>query len=645
MDYRLGGHRTINEYVSYKLGRFAGMEKNFSNMFGLMFSESGNVMYERSTGYRIEKTTYAEAKTAAEGTAAALRACLGELEHDSVVGLYMGNGPEWIECFWAILAAGYRPLLMNLRLPDQLLEDAIRSAGCRAVLSDGRVFGTKTLVYGSPDLATAGAGPDEPCGDRFGSEILVVSSGTSEHVKVCAYSAEEFYYQICDSFEIIKKNSLVKRHCEGNLKLLAFLPFYHVFGLIAVYIWFAFFSRTFMHLADLAPQTIQNTIKRHKVTHIFAVPLFWEKVYEQAMKTIKTRGDDIERKFTKAMELRSKLPDGPGSVFSSVAFREVRDNLFGDSIRFMITGGSAIKPEVMRFFNFIGYPLADGYGMTEIGITSVEISKSSRYLNGCFVGSPMSHAEYSISDDGELLVRGGVTARYVIENGVKRERDGWFNTHDLAECVNGHYRILGRRDDLIVGPGGENINPCVLEPLLSVPGTEGVCLIPSEKDGNAPVLLVSVKRFITKENLAKTDAMVREKISGSGLASEIRKVSYITEPLIRGEEFKLNRIRLAREYASGALKVLDPASADDGGETDQLTAEILEYFSTALGKNREDLSKDSDFFLDEGGTSLDYFAMVSRLQADYGIPFPSDGETGLKTASQIADYIRKAQNS
>ena len=150
MDYKLGGHRTINEYVSYKLGRFAGMEKSFRSMFELMFSESGNIMYERSTGYRIETTTYAEAKAEASRIAAGLRTCLAGLEPGSVVGLYMKNGPEWIESFWAILAAGYRPLLMNLRLPDPLLHDAMRSADCRAVLSDGRVFEEKTLVLGSP---------------------------------------------------------------------------------------------------------------------------------------------------------------------------------------------------------------------------------------------------------------------------------------------------------------------------------------------------------------------------------------------------------------------------------------------------------------------------------------------------------------
>ncbi|MBQ7600075.1 MAG: non-ribosomal peptide synthetase [Clostridia bacterium] len=641
MDYGIGRYRTIDEFVSNKLSTFAEKEKTFSAMFELMFSEQDNILYERSDGYRIIRTTYREAKISSLRIAASVKSALPDLGRDAVVGLYMNNSLEWIQCFWAILAAGFRPLLMNLRLPDPLLYEAAGSSGCRAVISDGRIFDIKTLVLGKDLQADAG---EAGCGSEFGSEILVMSSGTSEHVKVCAYSAEEFYFQICDSFEIIKKNETVKKHYEGRLKLLAFLPFYHVFGLIAVYIWFAFFSRTFVHLADMAPQTIQNTIKRHKVTHIFAVPLFWEKVYSQAVRTIKARGEDTYRKFSRAMELRAKLPDSLGRAFSRLAFREVRENLFGDSISFMITGGSAIDPEVMKFFNYIGYPLADGYGMTEIGITSVVVSKSSRYLTGCFVGSPMSNVEYSINEEGELLVRGRVTARYVIEDGARKDREDWFNTHDLAECVNGHYRILGRHDDLIVGPGGENINPVMLEPMLAVPGTEGVCLIPSARDGGSPVLLAGVRRFTSRENLEKTDGRLRDAITSAGLAGEIKRIEYVAEPLMKGEEFKLNRKRLAREYAGGSLRLLDLSSLDDGKEADGLTLEILGYFATALGVEREDLSKNSDFFLDEGGTSLDYFAMISRIQADYGVPFPADGETGLKTAAQIADYVRKAQN-
>ena len=68
------------------------------------------------------------------------------------------------------------------------------------------------------------------------------------------------------------------------------------------------------------------------------------------------------------------------------------------------------------------------------------------------------------------------------------------------------------------------------------------------------------------------------------------------------------------------------------------------FFSVALGKEADEIALDADFFLDGGGASLDYFAMMTKLQEEFGIPFPADGEHGLKTVREISDYIRKVQN-
>ena len=637
MDHGLGGYKTINAFVEAKLDRFEKSAHDLETMFGLMFSERENVMYERSEGYRIKKTTYGEARGAALSMAKSLSSLLSDLPHDSAVGLYLDNSLEWIECFWAIVAAGFRPLLFNMRLSDAVLADAAKTVGCTAVITESRDLG---LLRIEPSALKKDG---EPANGQFGDEILVMSSGTTEHVKICAYSGEEFYRQVIDSYNIIKRCRAVKKHCEGSLKLLTFLPFYHVFGLIAVYIWFSFFSRTFVHLSDLSAETVVNTIRRHKVTHIFAVPLFWEKVYSQAMKTIRSRGEKTLAKFERGMRIYDKLPDAAARAFSKIAFREVRDGLFGSSIRFLITGGSAVPADVLRFFNGIGYRLANGYGMSEIGITSFETSSKKKYLLGAFVGAPMQYAEYRISEDGELLVRGKVIAKYVIEDGVKKEPDGWFATRDLAECENGHYRILGRLDDIIVARGGENLNPNLVEPLVTPKGAQGVCLVGRDTDGGkVPVLLVSVGKYISKEKLTAIDEETRGLIGSAGLSGQIRKIAYIAEPLLKGDEFKLNRRRLTDEYSRGALAERSPDDPDGADETDELTARIVSYFVAALGAGSDSVGPDSDFFLDCGGDSITYFAMISELREEFGVPFPTENGAGINTPRGVADFIKRS---
>ena len=634
-DYHTGSFRSINAFVEDKMAVFARQGHTFETLFSLMFRETENVLYERSEGYRIRKTTYGEARAEILRRSAVLRRLLSDLEPDAAVGLYMDNSLSWIESFWAILAAGFRPLLMNLRLPEPLLLQAMEACGCRAVLSDGKTFSCRTLLPEELEDEAEGteAGP-------FGTELLVMSSGTSEHVKVCAYTAEEFFYQIADSYAIIRKCAAIKKHCDGELKLLTFLPFYHVFGLFAMYLWFGFFSRTFVHLSDLSPQTIVNTVKRHKVTHIFAVPLFWEKVYAQALSGIRERGEATWNKFQRALRLQQRLPEPLAAAFSKVAFRELRENLFGDSIRFLITGGSSIDPEILSFFNGIGYRLVNGYGMTEIGITSVELSKKRRWICGGFVGGPMTHAEYRLSPEGELQVRGKVLARYILCDGRRRENDGWFDTHDLARCEDGHYLLLGRRDDLIVGPDGENLNPNLLEPRLRV-GEVPVCLIGPRQGGRTtPVLLASVSRFLTAEQLRRLETALKARLAENGLSGAVSRIAFLGEPLLKENEFKPNRLRLARDYAAGKLPLLDPETQRSDEALSELALQVRTCVAAALARPEAEIPPQADFFTDLGGTSLDYFGLLSALRELFSLPFPPEDQR-LRTVEGIAAYIRE----
>lgn len=638
-DLGLGKHKTINAFVRAKLRAFGIGNADFSCFFELMFSEPENIMYERSVGYRIVKTTYGEAKKQALSAAGALKKALSELEYDSVIGISMANGVEWIETFWACLACGFRPLLLNLRLDDKTLDKAIAESGAKAVVSDGRRFSVKTV-----DVAELFQKQTDFSSGRFGSEVLVMSSGTSESVKVCAYSAEEFRRLVFGSYDIIKHCKRMKKHYNGALKQLAFLPFYHIFGLVAVYIWFAFFSRTFVHLANMAPQTIVNTVKRHGVTHIFAVPLFWETVYSQAIKGIKARGEKTVAKFEKGLRISRVIGDIPllGSLFSKIAFREVRENIFGESVCFMISGGSAISPKTLEFFNAIGYHLANGYGMTEIGITSVELSDKKKLLNSGSVGRPFDGVEYMI-EDGRLLVRGDCLAKYILENGKRRERSEWFETHDLAECVNGRYRILGRQDDLVISSSGENLNPCMIEPQFDIPGVSGVCLVGVGKtESKTPVLIVSVSGYLSKDVFAKVSDSVKEKLAELDLISQIRNIYFTPEPLIKDEEFKPNRRRLASEAENGSLSKVTFGAGEKDETDDPLFAEIRNFVAVTLGIEADSVGADFDFFIDGNGTSFDYFAMTSKISEELSVSF--EGVRPLGKTRELYEFVKASLN-
>jgi acyl carrier protein len=280
--------------------------------------------------------------------------------------------------------------------------------------------------------------------------------------------------------------------------------------------------------------------------------------------------------------------------------------------------------------------------MTEAGITSVELSSDDRICNTLSVGKPFSSVEYNWSKNGELLLRGKSMAKYVLCNGEKIYSNGeWYNTHDLAELKDGRYYILGRMDDIVIGRGGENLNPNLIEPLFVCDGVKGVCLIAGRRGGNvSPVLIVSVSGYVSTQKLADIKEKVSAILSAQHLDKQISELTFVSDPLISKDDFKLNRAKIAKLYNEGALTVVQPRADDeDDGCSYELKQRIKEYFAVALNRPIDEIAYSADFFLDYGGNSLDYFAMISKIREEFNVSFPYDGETNMNTVKSICAFI------
>lgn len=628
---------TIEEYVTDKLTRFSREAHTMETLYAYMFDESDNTMIEVTDGYRVKKTTYAEARARIEAVAPTVQKTLEGIPAGSTVGLYALNSPAWITCFWALLKCGYHILLMNTRLPDTVLESVIADYGIAAVISDSRSFPVPTFTVEEVTAESREAFTHVP----FGSEVTFMSSGTSEQVKLCTYRGESFYHQVCDSLEILKHCPSIGQHYEGELKHLMLLPLCHVFGFIAVYLWFGFFSRTFVFPKDLNPATVQNTVKKHKVTHIFAVPMVWEGVQKAATRKIVSRGDKTYRKFQKATRTVNRLGK-IGDTIARKALREVREGLFGDSIQFLISGGSHISAETMAFFNGIGYHLANGYGMTELGITSVEFSDKRKTLNTASVGAPFRTTQYRISGDGELLVKSKTRAARIVQGDTVTETDfdEWFATGDLAEEQGGRYFIKGRRDDLLIGPDGENINPVLAEAGITVKGVEQVCLFKAAT--GEITLLASLRGGYSAEGLRAIHDELTGALAAVKLERAVGRVLMTYEPLLRGGEIKLSRSRIARAVASGEMAAFDAVGIDRRVEErlSGLEAEVRECFAAALDRPACEIPADAHFFNQLGGTSLEYFALQSEIKTRFGIEDLYAEGASLFTVQDFTAYIR-----
>ena len=126
--------------------------------------------------------------------------------------------------------------------------------------------------------------------------------------------------------------------------------------------------------------------------------------------------DKEKRKFEKGIKISLALQNifpELGAKIARKMFKRITSLIFGDSIKFTISGGGYISDEALKLINGIGYPLFNGYGSTEIGITSVELRKKAKYRILGSVGKPFKSLEYQINGD-VLEVRGKSTCSVII---------------------------------------------------------------------------------------------------------------------------------------------------------------------------------------------------------------------------------------
>lgn len=627
------GFESIQAFVSWKLKRFAEEGVDFHTIFTLMFDEESNTMVESSDGYRIQKYSYAQGRQLTLCAAQWLKGVLS-LPKGSMVGLCMGNSLEWIEAFWSILLCGYNPVLINLGLPKEVISRQIECYHIEAVLTDGQSFPGRMIAFAPP--APAEAVYTLPEKEQWGERVYFMSSGSSGQVKLCGYGAEDFYYQMCNSLHIIRKNPRFAAHYQGELKQLALLPFYHVFGFIAVYLWYGFFSRTFVFPKDLSPQTIQNTIRKHRVTHIFAVPMVFDTVRKTALRTIRSKGDKVYERFTRGLKL--SVSSTLGNRLMHKAMGELRSALFGDSIRCLISGGGAISSETLSFFNGIGYWLVNGFGMTETGITGVDCSRS--VLIRCLgsVGEPLPYTEYRLNAEGELLIRGKSVADCILIDGQRQQRgEDWYNSHDLAVKKEGLYYIHGRSDDMLISKSGENLNPVLIEKSIHLPGAEGVVLISL---GGEPTLLICHPGCYSVEKVHSLLREAGEELKRLNLHKEIRSIKITPDELAAGD-FKLNRKKIAKRCIEGSIHCLDGSDTHRQvqGVIGRLEKQVCALVAASLDRKEDSVGLQEDFFSDLGGSSLEYLLLADSIFRHYGVDIKTAGGRSLHNAGEICDFI------
>ena len=621
-------NRELRQLVADGCRLMEESEKTLAAIYELMFRFGDAVLAEYDDGFRVQKTTYAQAKARIEEVSAALRERIGATH--GYVGLEMENSVDWIVAFWAILRSGNKPWLVNTRHPRALSERIRRDLGVTAVVCAAP--GELEADY-LPVAELRGAAP---CEADFEDEFALSTSATSLNAVVCFYTGRQVMAQLLNTKSALKINPGIAAHYHGSLKLLAFLPFYHIFGLFAIYFWFTYFGRTLVFLRDYAPETILSTCRKQEVTHLFAVPLLWHTVEKQVLKELERQGEKATRRFWRGIRIGTALQQiapNVGAGLSRRLMRQVTGALFGPSVRFCVSGGSFLRPSALAMFNGMGYSLHNGYGMSEIGITSVELGLRPKERNRNAVGRPFESVEYRLDEAGVLSVRGESVCPEIMVNGERRPLGEWFVTGDrFSMDADGRYTVLGRVSDLVIGENGENVDPDRIEEGLTLPEAINFCVLGlGEGAEETLTLILQVSPYLSGERLRTLLERVSAANAALPAASRIRRVRLTEDAIAPPTAIKVGRAWLKRALEEGRVKLADPdaviAAAPEGEAIPPaLAGKVRAIVADELGVSPGEIGDDTDWVTVLGMTSLQYYSVAAALCEAFGLSGLPEGQ-------------------
>ena len=275
-----------------------------------------------------------------------------------------------------------------------------------------------------------------------------------------------------------------------NRRLLLFLPLSHVF---ARFLEFFSFGGTISLALSSNMKTMVKDFETFGPTLLLAVPRVYEKVYNAASQRAGTgfagkmfmRAAENAREWSKAEQKGEQLPIAgriAHAFYEQVVYKKIR-TIFGPNADFAITGGAPMDSELSHFFNGIGLPVLEGYGMTETcGPVCVSLPEDNRIGT---IGMPMCGITAGIAEDGELVVKGPLVCKGYHNNPevtTQQITDGWLHTGDLGDISeDGFISITGRKKDLIITAGGKNVSPGLLEASVMTSPVVNQCLVIGDK--------------------------------------------------------------------------------------------------------------------------------------------------------------------
>lgn len=347
---------------------------------------------------------------------------------------------------------------------------------------------------------------------------LIYTSGTTGQPKGAIQTHHNIVSNVKAAHQVISIND--------SDRTLSFLPLCHSFERTAGY-YAMMAGGAEIYYAESVDTVAKNMVEAQP-TIVISVPRLFEKIYNLILKSLESGTNAKKKIFNWALDVGKGYFEGKRGLTSfqkKIADKLVFDQLkkrTGGRIRFFVSGGAALPPEIGIFFMSAGLRIIEGYGLTEtspvisanhygkehigtVGFVLPGVSVGIQRLEDGKIIAELSGEDYPndlTSEEGEIICRGpNVMKGYWNKPEATKEvidPDGWFHTGDIGKFEEGYLKITDRLKHMIVNAGGKNIYPGPIEDLLKTSMYIDQAVVVGEKQNFMSALIVPDMEMIKK---------------------------------------------------------------------------------------------------------------------------------------------------
>ncbi|MEI7475510.1 MAG: MFS transporter [bacterium] len=400
------------------------------------------------------------------------------LERNDKIAILSESRPEWGIALFASIQTGAITVPLDIKLTNaeliSILSDCLPKILC---VSAHYIETAKELQKNIPSIENIFVIEEKPQSCEFRSvyelkapqgdigrdrtldetALIIYTSGTTGNPKGVMITFGNIIAQLKDFESVFKINS--------NDSLVSILPLNHLLELNVGFLGMLYMGARVSYCKSLNPKEIGKVMKERQATYMIVVPLFVKMLKNSVEKEIRKSDKTAQNLFEFMYKIAKYMP----IHIRRIMFKKVIAG-FGGKLKGFVCGGAPLETEVGEFFERIGIPIYQGYGLTE---TSPSITTNTPEDNRIgSVGKPLPSVIIRLSEEGEILTKGPNLMKGYYNNPQMTaeviDEEGWFHTGDIGEFdKDGFLYITGRIKNMIVLGGGKKIFPEEVEATLS----------------------------------------------------------------------------------------------------------------------------------------------------------------------------------